>query len=236
MTTLPPPAKKRGRPKKEGTIGNYFTQDVEDAITEYVECNDDTEKQRIYNNVIHAPLKHLIDSVYHNAGVSFKNMDELTAKTETLSHIVSKLNYWDPAYGKRAFSYFSIAAKNYYIFLSKTECKIKERNVDLADVPEGKLVHCDNHHAEHNYPSLIVALCSYWDANCTAVFANKTHIAICRATIELMRRDIDIDTLGRWAVYKYIRAMVGCKTSDIGKTMRAMRLMQKHIIHDFYNK
>ena len=48
--SIPPPKKKRGRKR---TKKRYFTEDTEAAIAEYLASNSQSERDRIYNSIIH---------------------------------------------------------------------------------------------------------------------------------------------------------------------------------------
>ena len=79
--SIPPPKKKRGRKR---TKKRYFTEDTELAIAEYLACNDQKKRDRIYNERIHYALYKLAENLIHTFKFYYTEVDDL----EDLKHEV----------------------------------------------------------------------------------------------------------------------------------------------------
>ena len=108
---------KRGRPRKNK---QYFTQDTENAIIAYNTEPDSELRNRVYNDYIHKPLFKMTENLIHR--YKFYHFDAHTkdVQHEVIAFLLEKLSKYTQEKGK-AFSYFSIVAKNYLIYLLLTQ-------------------------------------------------------------------------------------------------------------------
>ena len=58
-----PVKKKRGRKPNPEKNKNYFSEIEEAAVLRYCNSNDDIEKNRIYNQYLHAPFVKMVESL-----------------------------------------------------------------------------------------------------------------------------------------------------------------------------
>lgn len=92
----------------------YFTKMHQDAIVEYVKCSDNKKKNEIYKHIIEPVFRELISKiVYTFKFTSLPNIDDL--KNDCAVHLVTVLANFDESLGNKAFSYFSIVTKNWFI-------------------------------------------------------------------------------------------------------------------------
>ena len=111
--SIPPPKRKRGRKR---TKKRYFTEDTELAIGEYLASNNQSERDKIYNERIHYALYKLAENLIHTFKFYYTEVDNIEdLKHEVMCFLIEKLDYFDPTKGSKAFSYFSIVGKNYLI-------------------------------------------------------------------------------------------------------------------------
>ena len=104
-------AKKRGRKSKR----QYFTEDTELAIIEYLASDDQVLRNKIYNERIHHSFYKLAENLIHTFKFYYTEVDDLEdLKHEVICFLLEKLHYFKAGKGK-AFSYFSIVGKNYLI-------------------------------------------------------------------------------------------------------------------------
>ena len=74
--SIPPPKKKRGRKR---TKKRYFTEDTELAIAEYLNSNNQKERDYIYNTRIHYPFYKLAENLIHTFKFYYTEVDDLNA-------------------------------------------------------------------------------------------------------------------------------------------------------------
>tara|TARA_R110000824_G_scaffold3833_7_gene18295 strand:- start:9152 stop:9838 length:687 start_codon:yes stop_codon:yes gene_type:complete len=112
--------KKRSRKKKN----QYFTQFHEDAIVGYTDSEDNHHRNELYKNIIQPVFKEMINKiVFTYKFTNLPNVDSL--KDECEMHLVTILSNFDPSKGSKAFSYFSVITKNWFI------AKVKKTAIQL---------------------------------------------------------------------------------------------------------
>lgn len=114
--------KKKRRPRKSN---KYFTQVHEDAILEYISCPDPKERNIIYRDVIRPAFLEMIDKIVFT--YKFTNLPNIDAlKEECEVHLVTILSKFDKSRGSKAFSYFSVITKNFFVGkVKKNAVKLK---------------------------------------------------------------------------------------------------------------
>jgi hypothetical protein len=103
-----------GRPRKN----NYFTEETDKAVIAYQNTEDDRERNRIFNKHLYVPLKKICE-VYANS-IDHAYVDESLEDriNDCLAHLVTSAIYkFNPAAGK-AYSYFSVSAKFFFMQLN----------------------------------------------------------------------------------------------------------------------
>ena len=105
---------KTKKTRKPRTKRMYFTQIHEDAIIEYNNSTDFKRKTELYETLIHPALDEMVDKiVYTYKFTSLPNIAELQQDCKVM--LVTILHKYDPSKGSKAFSYFSVITKNWFI-------------------------------------------------------------------------------------------------------------------------
>ena len=113
---------KKKRAKKKKNI--YFTKMHEEAILKYIDCPDREERNVIYRDVIRPVFVEMINKiVFTYKFTNLPNVDSL--KDECEIHLITILSNFDPSKGSKAFSYFSVITKNWFI------AKVKKTAIQL---------------------------------------------------------------------------------------------------------
>lgn len=119
--------KKRGRkPKNKG----YFVQEQEEAFRRFLVCENETEKNRIFEKQIYPALCKMIECLIRRYYLF--SVDETYEDTfyDTLSFLITKINNFDPNKKCKAYSYCGTICKNYLI-LKRTQ-SIKKQDHFLS--------------------------------------------------------------------------------------------------------
>jgi len=112
--------KKRKRKKKN----NYFTKFHENAILEYIGSEDNKHRNDLYKNIIQPVFTEMINKIVFT--YKFTNLPNVESlKGECEMHLVTILSNFDPSKGSKAFSYFSVITKNWFI------AKVKKNAIQL---------------------------------------------------------------------------------------------------------
>ena len=115
--------KKRGRKR---TSNLYFGPDQEKAVVEFLTCESYSERNKIYNEYLRAPLNKMIDSIIRRYKLYRKDYSFEDMHADTLSFLVTKMHNFKPAKNKKAYSYFGTICKHYLLGqLIKDDKKVK---------------------------------------------------------------------------------------------------------------
>jgi len=221
-------------PKKKSLENNqdkiYFTEATEQAIIRYNESIDMDEREMIYRNEIAKPLDKLAENIINRFKFPYINQTFEDTKRQVVSFLVINLYKYKQDKGK-AFSYFSIIAKNYLILHNNNGYREEKRSLSINEhgdefIPIEEIaasleapdvrIHDDN----HEFIRLIV---DYWDRNLSKVFKKKRDMLVASAVVELFRRADSIENFNKKAIYLLIREMTDCETNFITKVVKKMK-------------
>ena len=121
----------------------YFTQEHEDAIIKYANTNCNKVRTDLYVRLIQPAFNEMVDKiVFTYKFTTLPNIDEL--RDDCKVWLTTILDKYDPKKGSKAFSYFSVITKNWFIHKVKQTAKRSKREVDyedaLKEVDEEKIV------------------------------------------------------------------------------------------------
>ena len=111
----------------------YFGQEVQDAIVEYNDSNSDSKRNTIYGTRIHAAFDKLAENIINTFKFTYFDYGFEDIKHEVVAFMVINMHKYDHTKGSKAFSYFSVVAKNYLILHNNNNYK-KYKTHDKMDV------------------------------------------------------------------------------------------------------
>jgi uncharacterized C2H2 Zn-finger protein len=135
----------------------------------------------------------------------------------------------------KAFSYFSIVAKNHLILKNNGNYKRFKKTSLLSEMPETWNPENDFYEEQmgDEYNEFKELMLGYWDKHLTRVFTKKRDIQIADAVLELFRRSQYIENFNKKHLYLLIREMTDCKTHYITKVVNEMKVHQKKLLNDY---
>ena len=208
----------------------YFTQETEDAIIKYNKSDDPEERENLYREFIQDPFDKLAENVINRFKFPYMEGTFDEVKSEVVSFLVINLHKFAKGKGK-AFSYFSVIAKNYLILHNNNAYKEEKRSVYLVDkvdesfsLEETLIAEPEEEEVKSDARDFILLLVQYLDFNLTKIFKKKRDIEIANAIVELLRRVDNIENFNKKALYLMIREMTNHKTSHITKVINKMKL------------
>jgi len=227
--------KRRGRNKKDKI---YFSKKTEDAIIEYNNEEDDTRRNEIYETKIKFSFDKLVENIFNTFKFTYFDNSPQEIQKETVSHLVTNIHKFQTGKGK-AFSYFSIVAKNYLIFHNNNNYKRFNQHVDISDTPSESSV-ClqteDAHHKDVQTQEFMKLMVNYWECNITKIFNKQKDLNIAYAVIELFRNCERIENFNKKTLYLYIRELSNCKTQQITKVINKMKSYQNIVMRNYSNR
>lgn len=240
----------RGRPKGtknktsivdgvEKKVSNvYFTLETEAAIVAYNETENPREKDRIYNEQIQAAFAKIAENVYNTFKFSYADVSPLEIQKQAISHMVANIAKYEKGKGK-AFSYFSIVAKHWFILDNNTTYRRFKKHVEICEQSgeAGEFVIEPEHEKQESETrEFIKLMVEYWDKNVGRHFTKDRDLKIANAVIEIFRNADRIDVFNKKALYLYIREIADCQTQHITKVINKMAGPQSHIKSEYLNR
>lgn len=217
----------------------YFTQETENAIVQYNLEEDLFVREMIYKNEIQKPLDKLAENVINRFKFPYIQGTFDEVKAQVVSFLVINLHKYTANKGK-AFSYFSVIAKNYLIAHNNNAWKEEKRTSYFADKQDeqfslDELLSSDSDAKElkADFSEFFRLAVQYWDFNLTRMFKKKRDIEIANAVIELMRHVNSLENFNKKALYVMIREMTNYKTSHITKVTNKMRAIMMGQLEEF---
>lgn len=221
-------------PRKK-VVREYFTKDTENAILEYnVEC-EKRIKDRIYRDRIQYSFEKLAEVVYNKWKFTYFDDEPQDVMAEVVAFMVEKMHmYNDPNKGK-AYSYFTIVARNYLILNNNSNYKRYKDTDIISKMPESWDVE-NNFRDEvknNDYKTFNKLMLAFWDKNLEVYFQKKRDIQIADSVLELFRRAEYIESFNKKSLYLLVREMTGYPTHYITKVVNKMKEKQIELYNEF---
>ena len=223
--------KKKKRRKKSKI---YFGTPAQDAIIAYNKCDNSIERSKIYEEGIQHPFEKLAENVMNTFKFTYFDVPKKQVQQEVVSFMVEKIHMFQEGKG-RAFSYFTIVAKNYLILENNGNYKRWKQQSLLSEMPETWNPEND-HYAEQegdDFREFKDIMLKYWDKNLTKVFIKRRDIDIADAILELFRRSAFIENFNKKHLYLLIREMTNCKTHYITKVVNTRKEHQTNMLDEY---
>ena len=120
------------KPRRRRAKGRqYFTKEHENAIIKYVASEDIRERSYLYNKFIGPVFDEMVDKiVYTYKFTTLPNIDAL--RDECKIWLVTVLPKYNPEKAK-AFSYFSVITKNWFIHKVKKQSKKRRTELEIVE-------------------------------------------------------------------------------------------------------
>ena len=195
----------------------YFTQVHEDAILKYAASNCRKEKTELYVNLIQPAFNEMVDKiVFTYKFTTLPNIDEL--REDCKIWLTTILGKYDVSKKSKAFSYFSVITKNWFIHKVKQRAKRAKREVDYEDAIKElsfeQIVYYDTHEQEREkreFWELLELEMDGWGTNDMNDNERKVYEAI-----RIVLNSVDeIEIFNKKAIYLYLREITGMNTNKL---------------------
>jgi hypothetical protein len=215
------PRKKRGR---KPTKKQYFTYVVDKAIIAYNTEPSYAKRNKVFREHINYPFNKLVENIYWTFKFSYFDVAYEDIKCEVVAFLVEKIGKFQEGKGK-AFSYFSIIAKNYLIIQNNANyAKLKSRmGVEVIDDRRNLGVEQTLNDHQESLKDFTNQWVKYYDENINKIFSNKRDIIVADTLLELFRIRENIENFNKKALYILIRERTGLKTQNITKVVNIMK-------------
>ena len=206
----------------------YFTKLHEEAIVKYSTTEDRAEKTRLYVELINPAFNEMVDKiVYTYKFTTLPNIEDL--KSECKVFLTTILDKFDPNKGSKAFSYFSVITKNWFIHKVKRTSIQNKREVYYDEMPkdlEQAHMSTTNHYFEirenREFWSLFWNNIEEWEK----MDLKENERKVLGAIKQLFESSENIEIFNKKAIYFYIREITGLNTKQVVGGLN--RLRQKY--------
>jgi hypothetical protein len=212
----------------------YFTKDTENAIIEYNQTTEQLVKDKIYKDRIKKAFDKLAEIVYNKWGFSYFDDSSQDVMAEVVAFMIEKIHMYKQGKGK-AFSYFTIVARNYLILNNNSNYKRYKETDLMSTLPESWDKENDFNQQVINSEFKIFnqLMLEYWDIHLETFFTKKRDLQIADAILELFRRSVYIENFNKKGLYLLIREMTGYPTHYITKVVNKMKDKQLSLYNEY---
>jgi len=207
----------------------YFTQEHEDAIVKYALTKDRGIRTELYVTLLQPAFDEMVDKiVFTYKFTTLPNIDEL--RDECKVWLTTILDKYDPNRGSKAFSYFSVITKNWFIHKVKQTSRRAKREVDFETVAkevDEKLVDNRNVYVERRERK------EFWDNLWLEIESWRPEMMkdnekkVYEAIRVLLTSVDDIEIYNKKAIYLYLRELTDLNTKQVVNQLNKMRKKYK---------
>lgn len=214
--------RRRGRKPNDR---QYFTHVTEQAIIAYNKEENQILRNKIYKEHIDYPFNKLVENIYHTFKFSYFDIPYEDIKCEVVAFLIEKIDRYTEGKGK-AFSYFSIIAKNYLIIQNNTNYSKLKRRAEPIEIDDNRdlINEVSLNNYQESLRDFVTQWCAWYDLNINRVFTNKRDILVADTILELFRTVDHIENFNKKAIYILIRERTDLKTQNITKVLNVLRL------------
>ena len=219
-------------PKKKNM---YFTQVHEDAIVKYCSAPTMRIKEELYMSLIRPAFSQMVDKIVYT--YRFTNLPDIEdLREECKGWLVTILAKFDPNKGSKAFSYFSVVTKNWFIHKVKKNKKRLEREVSFEavdyDLERDLMDKGESYQDKKVRKELIANLrkeMETWEVDFTKPAEKKVYDAV----IVLFDSAEEIEIFNKKAIYLYLREITGMNTKQVVTQLNKMRKKYREFRDDW---
>jgi len=215
---------------------SYFTKVHEQAIIDYNNTTDFDEREYLYNTYIGPVFSEMVDKiVFTYRFTTLPNIDVL--RDECKMWLTTVLQKFDPSKGSKAFSYFSVITKNWFIAKVKKNSKARRTEIPIDDAMirpnlDEKLVVSHGYYAKRAQIEFWEELwkeMDSWDHENLKTNERK----VLEAIKILLDNPDSIEIFNKKAIYLYIREITGLNTKQIVNNLNKMRVKYRAFKKDW---
>lgn len=218
--------------KKKAKKKLYFGIEVQDAIVRYNALDpdkDQSERNKIYGGEIHKAFDKLAENIINTFKFTYFDDPFIDVKHEVVAFMVVNIHKYDHTKGSKAFSYFSVIAKNYLILHNNANYKKYKSHYDISALERKKNISSNT----EEYDNFLTEIVAYFEEKIPYIFKRKKDLSVAYAIMDLIIRRADIENFNKKALYILIREMTNVETSHITKVTNVLKVHYKKILKEY---
>lgn len=185
-------------PRPKNPNNNYFNSAVEDAVCVYLNSDDERERQNAFKLIYPALCK--ISEVWHNKlKVTYHDTDSIDMQMDCVAHIVEKMHMFECGKGTKAFSYFTVMAKFYYMIHNDRNYRYFKKYIPISymtvtfDRPNTD----ERDEKAKDAKLLLEAFSLYLELNLEKILPNKNHRPVGAYLVDLINNFERVEDINR---------------------------------------
>ena len=231
-----PTKKVRKKPGRKPKKKPYFGIDVQEAIVRYNALDQETqqvERNKIYQNEIHKAFDKLSENKINTFKFTYFDYGFEDIKHETVAFMVMNMHKYDHTKGSKAFSYFSVVAKNYLILHNNNNYKKLKSHTKIESLDKQRNL---NSFDKTDMKELTEEIVDYFETNLPTIFKKQRDLNIAYSIMDLIKHIDEIENFNKKALYILIREMTDVETSHITSVVNTLKKHYKKIQNEFYSR
>ena len=216
------------RRRRKSSKNDYFTKVHEEAIIKYALSSSRQEKSDLYVSLIKPAFEEMVNKIIFTYKFNtLPNIEPLSDDCKVW--LTTILDKYDPNKGSKAFSYFSVVTKNWFIHKVKQNSKKIKKEVSFENLVEnggsdilGTTDPAESYVAqrvEMEFWNNLLENLEKWDSG----NLKKNEKAVMDAVKILLHNIDDIEIFNKKAVYLYLRELTGLNTKQVVNNLNKIR-------------
>ena len=219
-------------PRKKSKRKVYFGQEVQNAIIRYNGSDDNGVRNKIYQEEIHKAFDKLAENIINTFKFTYFDMPFDDVKHEVVTFMVINMHKYDHTKGSKAFSYFSVVAKNYLILHNNNNYKKLKSHAEMSVLDNERK---NDNFNKNDIKQFTHELIEYFEYNLPSIFKKQRDLNVAYSILELMKKIDDIENFNKKSLYILIREMTDVETVHITKVVNIFKKHYKKIIKKYYH-
>ena len=199
----------------------YFGTPVHNAIVEYNHSTEIKHRHELYTEVIHPAFLKLAENIINTFKFSYFSYGFRDLQEEVVSNLVLNMHKFDETKGSKAFSYFSVVAKNYLILNNNANYKKMKVHDDIDVLYDAGMD--DENIVRNPSKDIFNKTINYFEENLDRLFPKEQDKDVAESILYLCKNKDNIDNFNKKAIYIMIREMTDVKTSKITQVTNTFR-------------
>ena len=211
---------------KKKKKNEYFTKEHENAIVQYALTDDRKVRTQLYIELIGPVFDEMVDKiVYTYKFTTLPNIDPL--KEECKIWLTTILDKFNPDSGSKAFSYFSVITKNWFIHKVKRNSKKTKTELQYDEMPleiEQEYLSTTNDYLErmeqYQFWQKLYSEMNEWEK----LKLKDNERKVLQAVKILFENAHEIEIFNKKAIYLYLREITGLNTKQVVNNLNKIRI------------
>ena len=227
------------RPKSKNNM--YFGEEQEYAVKMFLTATTLTERNEIYTSYLYEPLNKMIDSIIRRYKLYRKGLEFRDIHADVLSFLITKAEKFQPAKGKKAYSYFGTICKNYLMGQIIKDQKLQNRSVSYEDISKSIEERPDQVYymgtgEETDTTRFFIDLVDEIEKFMSVTPLNENEVKIGSALIEVFTNYDEIfihgegNKFNKNLVLLNLREMTNLSTKEIRSSLKKFKIIYKGVI------